>query len=108
MQMKPQLVTEIEKLKTDASHVLAEIVNLSSQIRDSGAEATSDLGGILPEHLKEKIDGMRSSIKTIKEELSQHAKGIDKQLKTNPYVYIAMAVAMGFALGKLQAHRRES
>jgi ElaB/YqjD/DUF883 family membrane-anchored ribosome-binding protein len=108
MSSKPQIATEIEELKKDASRVLADMVKISSYIGARDTIPASEESGLEPEHLREKIESMRATAKTIKEEITKRAEKADKHVKANPYLFLALAGGIGFALGKLRAHRRES
>ena len=58
-----QIATEIEELKYDAFCVLADIVKMSSHIRDTGSDIVSELTGGVTECLNEKLTACAKRIR---------------------------------------------
>ena len=77
---------------------------MSSHIRDTRTDTASELTFGETEYLKEKIDSMSEARKAMKEENSLRTENADSHVKTNPFLYAAIARRIGFALGKLQGH----
>ena len=93
---------EIETVKDDLVKITSDISGLTSKYAREGEEKVKEVADDVIGGIKQRLNFIQNKISEIAEENKERIKKVDTTIHEKPYLFLILALALGFLLGKFQ------
>lgn len=91
----------VETLQADAAKMLDDLSSLSAKLKAVGQAQAEEFGDDIIAQVHDQLKTLQDKLGSLTKDSEQLLSAVDKNVRANPYLYIAGALGLGVLLGKL-------